>query len=934
MPSLLERLRAALAPRYEVEDEVASGGMAVVFRARDTSLDRVVAVKVLRPDMATATGEARFIREARTLASFSHPNMVSIHDADQRDGLSFYVMDLIQGETLEERLERGPLDGRDTFRLGRDLLDALERIHGAGVVHRDIKPSNVFLLDGRALLADFGIVHLDTGEDDTLTTDGRGPGTPAYMSPEQAKGQSITVRSDLYSLGLVLYEAMTGTRWTSLAAPESGDWSGVSIASRPVVKKALAVDPEDRWQDAAEFRAALRTRGPGIRLPRWAALAVGAGIAALAWWAFAGRGGNGPAGPGSESPDLLDVAVFPCEATQPADSELAENIAWRTALNLDGLPGLTKASTQASFSLYERRMADPALADWTGVLKAKHALRCEVDRAEGGLDVHLRLVDDSGDPVEIETLPLRDGSEEELLRQAAVQMAIHVLGALRPGVTVTEEEVDRFADYRIEALRPFFWGDHFLRRGAWRSAEQSYQAAIAADPRLTLASLRLAEVRRWLVDRPIGANLDSIRRLDLSSLSPLDSLLLDAGARPHGPEQLAAYEAILSRPAYRFDPYATLLYADEVYHRGALWGIPVDSAVSLLRLAVARDSFLVPAVEHLTQALIRTGQAEEAAAALGHLGRIHASPEEAGLDYPAVWGQGFLERFDPDAAAVSRAAMASLPPEEIGLYARWVRYIESPATQVALGEMLVSAADRYGSPALAAQGFVARGLGEITRGRVESGLAAFDSAARRLQTPGTAVQAAEWRVVPYALGVEGFTEETAGRGEGELQALWEGTDTDPGIRARAATALALLADRRGESATRIEWAARLDSLSRAPEDRFERPRHLVSALGPAGHGDLREALDMTAADVAYDSVGLADHPFLRSALYLKRGDWYSRLDMPDSARASWLWHQNTDLEGTVAPELVQAGEVDGAFGPHARRLTDRLANVTSAEGPE
>lgn len=91
---------------------------------------------------------------------------------------------------------------------------------------------------------------------------------------------------------------------------------------------------------------------------------------------------------------------------------------------------------------------------------------------------------------------------------------------------------------------------------------------------------------------------------------------------------------------------------------------------------------------------------------------------------------------------------------------------------------------------------------------------------------------------------------------------------------------------------------------------------------------------MTGADVAYDSVGLVDHPFLRSALYLKRGDWYLRLDMPDSARASWLWHQNTDLEGTVAPELVQAGEVDGAFGPHARRLTDRVASGSSAEGPE
>ena len=197
MPSLLERLRDALAPRYEIEAEVASGGMATVFRAVDQSLGRVVAVKVLRPDMATATGEARFLREARTMASFSHPNVVSIHDADQRDGLSFYVMDLVEGETRRQRLERGPLDGRDAFRLGRDLLAALDRIHAAGVIHRDVKPSNIFLVDGRALLADFGIVHVEGATDETLTSEGQGPGTPAYMSPEQAKGEAALPASDL-----------------------------------------------------------------------------------------------------------------------------------------------------------------------------------------------------------------------------------------------------------------------------------------------------------------------------------------------------------------------------------------------------------------------------------------------------------------------------------------------------------------------------------------------------------------------------------------------------------------------------------------------------------------------------------------------------------------------------------------------------------------
>jgi serine/threonine protein kinase/tetratricopeptide (TPR) repeat protein len=918
MPTLLERLRDALAPRYEIEAEVASGGMATVFRAVDQSLGRVVAVKVLRPDMATATGEARFLREARTMASFSHPNVVSIHDADQRDGLSFYVMDLVEGETLRQRLERGPLDGRDAFRLGRDLLAALDRIHAAGVIHRDVKPSNIFLVDGRALLADFGIVHVEGATDETLTSEGQGPGTPAYMSPEQAKGEAALPASDLYSLGLVLYEAMAGKRWPSLAAPESGDWSPIPVASRPVLKKALALNPAERWGSTSEFRSALRTRAPWIRVPRRVAIVAVLAIAALAWWAL-----GSPWSPRPQSPPppeaLLDVAVFPCDATEPQDLELGARIGWRVNLNLEDLPGITKASTQGAMSHYERRGGDLSGGDWATALNSSHAVRCVIARTEDGLDVDLRLLDDSGSPVEFETFSVSGSTEEATLRQAAVEITIHVLDALAPGgVTVAEEQVDRFAGYPIEALRPFFWGDYHLRRGAWRSAAESYDESLAADPTFTLAHLRLAEVHRWIADRPIGANLDSIRKLDLSSLSPLDSLLFEASAKGHGRDQLRAYEAILERPEYSFDPYATLLYADELYHRGPLWGVPIDSAIAVFRLAVRRDSFLVPAVEHLTQALIRTGQQEEAATALTHLGLIHAPPEESDLYYPSVWGLGYLEKFEPDAAFESRTQnVADISIEMLGIYSRWARYIDKPSTQAELGALLVEAADHLGSPHYAAQGFIDRGLGLVGQGLVVEALASFDSATGRIETPETVTQAAEWSVIPYALGVDGFTPENAARGEAVLSAMWREPGVEPRLKARAATALALLADRRGNREVRDEWLGRLESLGQSAGAGEARPHRLVSAVADASRGEYRIALERTAQDLAYDSVGLADRPFLRSALYLKRGEWYEELGMPDSAVSSWLWHQNTDLEGTVPEELVQAGEVDGALGPYA-----------------
>ena len=924
MPSLFERLRDALAPRYEVEGEVASGGMAIVYRARDTSLDRVVAVKVLRPDMATATGEARFLREARTLASFSHPNMVAIHDADQKDGLSYYVMDMVEGETLGERLERGPLDGRDAFRLGRDLLDALDRIHVAGVVHRDIKPSNVFLVDDRALLADFGIAQVEGPEDERLTVEGRGPGTPAYMSPEQVKGEATSPRTDLYSLGMVLYEALSGQRWASLALPESGDWSRIPVAARPVLRKALALNPDDRWVDAAAFRAALRTRGPAIRLPRWAVVLAAAGMAALAWWALDRPGVPAPSAPAGP----LDVAVFPCEAAEQADSTLGANIGKHVAFNLEGIRQVTQVRYATVVSWYEALGGTLQSHDWSQALGASRAAKCSVRRVADGLETELRLLGENGEELYFVTLRVEGATRSDLLRNAAAGISVHLIFELAD-ITLTEEEVDRFADIPFASLSHFLSGEDYLRRGAWTSADEQYAEALEADSTFTLARLRQAEVHRWLAVRPIEEDLSSVLEMDLSSLGLLDSLLLEASAASHGPLKLGKFESILGRPEYELDAYATLLYADELYHRGGLWGVPLDSSVAMLELAVARDSFLVPAVEHQTQALIRTGREEEAATALERLGSIHASREESGLFYyPDVWRWGFLERFQPSAAIEERRAMAGSRLPEFGLYARWVRYIDSPSAQAALGDLLVGAADRLGIQGSAAQGFIARGLGLIGQGMIESGIAAFDSAARRMETDETVTQAAEWHVMPYALGLEGFSADAVERSESVLEALWDQLDVDIQLKVRAATALAVLADRRGDPDLRDTWSVRLDSLRPGMREMAARPSRFLAALSSAADGDYRAALDVTADDLSYDSAGLAERPFLRSALYLKRGEWYRELGMPDSAIASWLWHENTDLEGTVAPQLVQAGEVDGALGVHARlRIVQSLSEI-------
>src|SRR4051812_33583680 len=246
MSSLLEHTQEALAPDYKVERTIASGGMGTVFLGRDQRLERPVAIKVLREEIATAVAVQRFIQEAQHLASLNHRNIVRVHDAGEADNLVYYVMDYVDGETLEDRLERGPLSLAETLRLGRELLSALELAHRNRIVHRDIKPSNVFLSGGRAMLADFGIAHtLDAST--ALTGPGQFVGTIEYMAPEQLRRQAISSRTDLYAVALVLYEARTGRSWLPLTDPDKGDWAGVQAPLRRALSRALQLDPEQRW---------------------------------------------------------------------------------------------------------------------------------------------------------------------------------------------------------------------------------------------------------------------------------------------------------------------------------------------------------------------------------------------------------------------------------------------------------------------------------------------------------------------------------------------------------------------------------------------------------------------------------------------------------------------------------------------------------------
>ena len=205
-----DRLVAALSDRYVLERELGQGGMAIVYLARDVRHERLIALKVLRPEVAASVGAERFLTEIKTTANLQHPHILPLFDSGEANGFLFYVMPVVEGESLRDRLRRErQLPIADAIGITSEVAGALDYAHRHGVIHRDIKPENILFHENSALLTDFGIARVISQASGTrLTETGFSLGTPHYMSPEQAMGErEITARSDVYALGAVMYDA-------------------------------------------------------------------------------------------------------------------------------------------------------------------------------------------------------------------------------------------------------------------------------------------------------------------------------------------------------------------------------------------------------------------------------------------------------------------------------------------------------------------------------------------------------------------------------------------------------------------------------------------------------------------------------------------------------------------------------------------------------
>jgi serine/threonine-protein kinase len=338
-----DRLANALAGTYRVERELGQGGMATVYLAHDLRHERDVAIKVLHPDLGAALGADRFLAEIKTTAKLQHPHILPLLDSGAADGLLYYVMPYVRGETLRARLERETqLPIGDALRIAMEVADALQAAHALGVVHRDIKPENILLQDGHALVADFGIaLAVQTAGGQRMTQTGLSLGTPQYMSPEQAMGEkSVDARTDIYALGAVTYEMLTGDppftgasvqaivarvlteRPGSIRAVRDTVAEGVETA----VMTALAKLPADRHASAAAFAAALRapavssttggaaTAVAPVGRPRW-----GGRVAVTVALMSAAAGGYAVGRPGAGAARVASAPVlrFPVSIDSP-----------------------------------------------------------------------------------------------------------------------------------------------------------------------------------------------------------------------------------------------------------------------------------------------------------------------------------------------------------------------------------------------------------------------------------------------------------------------------------------------------------------------------------------------------------------------------------------------------------------------------------------
>ncbi len=630
---LLARLKAALSDRYAVEREIGRGGMAVVFLARDLRHDRQVALKVLSEEVASVLGAKRFLAEIGIAARLQHPHILSLLDSGEVDGIPYYVMPYVAGESLRQRLNREtqlPLEV--ALQIARDVADALEHAHSEGIVHRDIKPENILLSGSQAIVADFGVARaLSEAGGESLTDSGIAIGTPRYMSPEQAAGSKrVDGRSNIYALGCVLYEMLAGEPPFSGATPQAVMAKHVHEPPPPLrivrpglpegvqqaIERALAKVPADRFESCADFRdqldaGASRPRSKRRTRFQWPRVVLMSGLGATVLASLATRAPF-------EFLDPHRVVVYPLVVSTDTDraERVGEGMATVIGNALDGVGFLRWLDGWRWLDPAEREDVRTLTDDKARAIARERGAAMYVDgrvvHRGDSLEVMMELYDVRGDSSIARASAV--GAAEESWR-----LALRAVSSLLPTLIPPGRQIDLSSLNEVHptAAAHFLQGESEYRLSRFVDALEHYREAVAADSTFALAARRGAQAASWKLKREEAAQLVDVALNSPNTLKTRELLFargLDAylAAKADG-----AVDYL--RRALRIDPDwpdAWMALGEVFTHLLPREPTPDSQATAAFAEARRLDPQFSPPLFHLLETAIRLGEIQNAEALL------------------------------------------------------------------------------------------------------------------------------------------------------------------------------------------------------------------------------------------------------------------------------------------------------------------------------
>ncbi|MCZ6756581.1 MAG: protein kinase, partial [Gemmatimonadetes bacterium] len=657
----IERLNVALEGRYRIVRELGRGGMATVYLADDLRHPRQVAVKVLRPDLAAALGGDRFLREIEFIARLEHPHILTLIDSGNVDGLLYYAMPYVEGESLRTRVEReGALPVDDAVRILKEVVDALAYAHSKGIVHRDIKPDNVLLSGRHAEVTDFGVakaVSEAAHDSAAITSTGMAMGTPSYMAPEQAAAEpNVDHRADIYAVGVMAYELLAGrppfpgaTAQQVLAAhmteapdPLDKHRHNLPPGLAECVDRCLEKNPADRWQSADELLRrldAVTTPSLGTipipavrRKSKTRRVAIGAAVVLVGAVGWLGRSWFGASPPGVVvDPQAVAVIPFRSRGADPALSYLREGLPDLFDARLTGGGGLRSVAPQTVISGWRRvggsdelDITQPDAVALAARLGAGNLILGGIVGSASGFELNASLIS-APDGRELATASVT-GPQDSVAHMVDRLAALLLVGQ---GGEVTGRQ-SALTDPPLAALRAYLDGRAAYRDGRYIASLQHYRQALEIDSTFALAAVEAVFASHW-ASLPGWSPIPIARGLR-ERLGSRDSVLLDAADmrgtyREWERRWNTATTVAPDRPEVWYE------LGDIWFHRGALIAIddPLGRAKSHFHKALDLDPTFAPAIGHLMELAATAGDTAEVRRLLALYLSRDKLPEHAGF---------------------------------------------------------------------------------------------------------------------------------------------------------------------------------------------------------------------------------------------------------------------------------------------------------------